>query len=293
MKIKESGSLKAKSGKWLVQLISEGVGSSGTYPGEVLERDGAAAWPIGTHIYADHLTESDEYERSGSHSIRDLVGVTLSEAKWDAESKSLRTEAKWLNGFGDFIEEAKDYIALSIEAAAHVNEGVVESILPSQLNAVAVVPRGGRDGKVLQLIESYRESYGNISPNENDEGKVSPVTPEDIQKVAEAVALALEPSLTKISEALKPVEAPPAEDETEGIDRAEVTEAAVEAGLSKTARARVLVAVDGGATVAEAIDAEKALRDEILKEAQVDPVVVGRIRESGSSNETFTGGWNK
>lgn len=56
---------------------------------------------------------------------------------------------------------------------------------------------------------------------------------------------------------------------TEAPDRAEVIEAALEEGLSKTARARVLKAVEAGESPEDAIKAEKALKDEILAEAKV------------------------
>lgn len=78
----------------------------------------------------------------------------------------------------------------------------------------------------------------------------------------------------------KPVE------ESDEVDRAEVTESALEAGLSKTARARVLKAVEAGATADEAIKAEKALRDEILAEAKTsDEGTGGRVVEGASSEK--------
>jgi len=293
-KLKESSSLTAGSGKWHIQLLSEGVGSSGAYPGEMLERDGAKAFPAGTHIYLDHLGESEDYERSGNHSIKDLVGVTLAEARWDSETKSLRSEAKWFNGYHTFIEEAKDYIGLSIEAAGELKDGVVESLHYSPSNAIAVVPRGGRDGKVLSLIESWRENSGNIVTNEHDEGKRAvPVTPEDIEKVAEAFAAKIAPTLTALTEAVKPTITADVTLDEDKVDGAAVVEAAVEAGLSKTARTRVVAAVNAGETVEKAIEAEKALRDEILKEAAVsDTAVVGRVQESGSDSDDYTlKGW--
>lgn len=78
----------------------------------------------------------------------------------------------------------------------------------------------------------------------------------------------------------KPVE------ESDEVDRAEVTESALEAGLSKTARARVLKAVEDGATADEAIKAEKALRDEILAEAKTsDEGTGGRVVEGAAKSE--------
>ena len=45
-KLRESsGTLTQNKGKFRIRLLSEGVGSSATYPANVLERDGAVAFP--------------------------------------------------------------------------------------------------------------------------------------------------------------------------------------------------------------------------------------------------------
>lgn len=93
-------------------------------------------------------------------------------------------------------------------------------------------------------------------------------------------------ALTAAVEALKPAEPEP----TTEPDRAAVVEAALEAGLSKTARARVLKAVEAGEPAEDAIKAEKALRDEYLAEAKADAEggSTGRIVEGAD-----TGGKSK
>lgn len=273
---------------WLVQLMSEGVGTSGVYPADVLERDGATAFPAGTHTFLNHLTESDEWERSGNHAIQDLVGVTTEDAHYDAETKSLRAPVKWFGGFESFIEEAKDYIGLSVEAHGTINEGIVESITYSPLNAVAVVPRAGRDGKVLSLIESYRENHGTIINESNTDRKDEPVKPEDIDKIVEGVTAALTTALDGLKEALTPAVEVTAPENEAKVDGAEVVEAAVEAGLPKISRSRVVKAVADGAKIEEAIAAEKAFIDEVLKESAVD--VPGTIREGKTEDYDFTVG---
>src|SRR5690554_7670050 len=51
-------------GIWRIKLIEGDVhGSSGYYPASVLERDGATAFPAGTHIYLDHPTWEEDWQR--------------------------------------------------------------------------------------------------------------------------------------------------------------------------------------------------------------------------------------
>lgn len=95
----------------------------------------------------------------------------------------------------------------------------------------------------------------------------------------------LETALKSLVTALTPE--PEVEDETEAVDRAEVTESALEAGLSRTARARVLKAVESGEAPADAIKAEKDLRDEYLAEAsaQDNGSTGGRVVEGGTKSD--------
>ena len=99
----------------------------------------------------------------------------------------------------------------------------------------------------------------------------------DIERIAEAVKAVLTP----LVESLKP-EAP-VEEEVAEPDMAAVTESALEAGLTKSARARVAAAVKAGVEVEEAIKAEKDLKAEILAEAETASAEGRVITGSGES----------
>lgn len=273
-----------------VRLISAGQGSSGLYPAEMLEHYGPNAFPSGTQLFYDHLTESEEWDRRGNHSIKDLVGVTTTDAVFNGENSALEADVKFFPNASDFVREAYEHFDLSIEAAAYVDEeGVVEAIIPSPRNCVSLVPKGGRDGKITALVESYREKHGKIVSNrENagDERKEITVEPKDIKAITTAVAEAIQPMFTQLSEALTPA-APVVEDETEdAVDVGAVAEALIEAGLPKSGRTRVLEALEAGKDIAEAIEAEKAYVDEIVKESAVDDA--GTVKVSGDKGVSLS-----
>lgn len=299
-KLHESSTLSATGTKRRIRLISEGQGSSGLYSGAMLERDGALAFPAGTHIYLDHLTEDEDDARSGSHSIKDLVGATLADATF--EEGALNTDAVFFSNWAPLIEEMREYIDLSIEAAGSVREGVVESLHPSPMNAVSIVPRGGRDGKILELIESYRESgkIDNVKPDADkvreDARKDKGMTPEEIaafkQAVVEAVATAVAAGLVEIKESLAPVK--PEEDKTEAPSAAEVAEALVVSGLPTEARTRVYETLKTNPDYAAAIEAEKTYVDSIKESLKVeDKDDDSFVRESAKTDKNTyrVGGW--
>lgn len=297
-KLRESAALGAKGAKRRIRLISEGQGSSGYYDAKVLERDGATAFPVGTHIYLDHLTESESYDRGGSHSILDLVGVTLEAATF--EDGALFAPANFFSNFAPLVEEMAEFIDLSIEAYGVIEEGVVEALNPHPMNAVSIVPRGGRDGKILGLIESYRSGSGKISESSISDNvkEDKPMDEKDITALAEKLAAALAPSFTALTEALKPVvPAEPVidEDKTEGPSAAEVAEAVVVAfPTSEDSRKRVYEALKNGKTVDEAIADEKALVTSVTESLKTQYADSGfTIRESGSNDfNPRVGGWN-
>ena len=111
------------------------------------------------------------------------------------------------------------------------------------------------------------------------------MTPEDIQKIAEAVSAALADKFTALAEVLKP--APEVEDDKDKVDPLGVAEALVEAGLPKSARVRVMESMTAGKKIADAITAEKAYIKE-LKDAEA--ASVGRIVGASEFNATV-GGW--
>ena len=271
----------ARKGRAL--LITAGLGSSGSYSAEVLQRDGAAAFPSGTFLYYNHLGESEEWERRGSHDVKDIVGVTKEAATWNEELAGLEAPVEIFPHAQEFVEAVWEHIGLSVESAGVISDdGVVEALIPSPLNAIALVPVAGRGGKIQGLFEGYRERYGSISDDEPDKKEDTGMTPEDKQEIVEAVVAGISGAMTELKESLKPVEVEP-KDKDESEDTAAVAEALVEAKLPASARAKVYEAVKGGAKVADAIAAEKAYIADVLKESNTGTEeVAGRVKESGT-----------
>lgn len=263
-------------------LISEGVGSSGTYSAELLQRDGASAFPSGTKLFANHLGESESWERNGSRNINDLIGITTEAATWDESERGLVAGIEIFPHARDFVESIWEHVGLSVEASGVVSEdGVVEALVYSPFNAVALVPVAGRGGKVQGLFESFRESYGSITNDESvTDRKDSGMTPEEITSVAEALVEAIKPSLTAIHEALTPAE-PIVKDE-DGEDASVIAEALVASELPTSARTKVYEAVKNGVPVADAIATEKTYITELLAESKTDGEFNGRVDVSGT-----------
>src|SRR5699024_9273531 len=98
---------------WRCRLISAGQGSSAYYPAEALEEYGAKALPKGTHIYLNHPTETEEWERGGARDIRDYAGVLLEDAQY--ENEALYANVKFNKEIAELVEDAYEDIALSID----------------------------------------------------------------------------------------------------------------------------------------------------------------------------------
>lgn len=294
-----SAPLAVKARKATITLITEGQGSSGLYPAEVLRRDGPIAFPAGTHLVINHLGENEMFERNGSHDTRDIVGATLEDARWDEETRSLVAEAEIAAHAAEFVESIMSYIGLSIEAGGFVNEdGVVESLAYSPHNSVALVPRAGRGGKIQALYESFVETWQSrdtiinegTSTDAIEQERGTPVSPEDIAKIVEA----LKPLFTDLQESLAPAAPETTEETEETPDVATVAEALVAADLPEVARKRVYEAVNAKADLVEAIAAEKAYIAS-LKESVVDETP-GQVRESARADAGYAvgrGGWVK
>lgn len=129
----------------------------------------------------------------------------------------------------------------------------------------------------------------NYVPMNAQENLGSPTAKEsdmDLETLAEKIDT-LAGAVNGLVEASRPAE------ESKETDRAAVVEAAIEAGLSKSARARVLTAVEAGETPEAAIESEKALKAEYeaeFKEAHKPAESadgLGRISESADAGNGF------
>ena len=159
-RLAESGTLTKSGGRWLIQAISPGKGSSGTYPQETLE---AAAkdrvFPAGTMLMVDHATEAEDWSRPEG-SIKDLAGVLTEDARWDDQYGALVAEAKIFEHWRPTLESLKDDIGLSIRASGEVEESADGRIIKRLVEGRSIdfVTRAGRGGRVLEVLESARPS---------------------------------------------------------------------------------------------------------------------------------------
>lgn len=148
-------------GRYRVQLINPGWGSSGHYSADVLaEAATRRVFPAGLHMYADHPTATDEAERP-ERSVRDLWAVLETDATV-APDGALVAEARVFTPYRALVEDMADAIGLSIRARGFAETGEAEgrqgTIITSLDEALSVdfVTAAGRGGRILELIESAR-----------------------------------------------------------------------------------------------------------------------------------------
>lgn len=289
MKVKENGVLGLPSGKtsWFSRLIAEGSGSSAYYPGDALRESGPAAFPVGTHIHADHQTMRERTEHP-EKSVKSIIGVIAStpvfleegettnigDKTFTADKNGLYAVTEFLDEWAPFVEQVGKFLGLSIDTKALLQEGVQESSLPvvkefivSPLTSVDLVTAPGADGLIGEAIESFKE-------HREEAG----MTPEDIKAVAKAVTEAIVPALT---EALQP--------EPVEVDHAAVVEALVSAELPKAARAKVYAAIESGVEVATAIESEKTYIRGITESLEASGVFKGSEKKADTDNYTVAG----
>lgn len=144
-----------RSGVMRVQIINEGVGSSGTYPAATLEQAAQdRVFPAGLHVYLDHPTSTDAVERP-ERSVLEMAGTLTTDAEWNQQTRALEADFRPYGSVRDAIVERKDDIGLSIRASAEVTEdGTIARIVEAQ--SVDLVTRAGRGGRILEVIESAR-----------------------------------------------------------------------------------------------------------------------------------------
>lgn len=268
-----------------VRLLSAGMGSSGFYPAEVIERDGPSAFPAGTKLFIDHIGENEEWERNGSRSVNDLVGKTLSDAEYEPVEEALYADVLFYHGSADRIKEIFEDIDLSIEASGKRDEnGEITELLVSKHNRVALVPEGGRDGKITEFLESVKD----LLPNLKESGKIDSteqkefqeMKPEDIAAVVAALKAEFEPRFSAIEESLKPVE------QEEDTTIAEVVEALIAADLPEDLRTDVYESAEP----LKVIESFTKIRESLSKAAEEDNV--GRIHEAAKTSTSFiSGSW--
>ena len=158
----EDAKVSAK-GDFPVQVITPGWGSSGYYSPEVVEA-AAALVPVGTHMYADHPTATEDADRP-ERSVLGIAGYVTEAGQWDADRQAVVAHMRFTPMFAPLAEDL-DFlktIGLSIRGSAtDVTEGEAEGrrgrIIEGlhSIDSVDLVTRAGRGGKFLSLMESTR-----------------------------------------------------------------------------------------------------------------------------------------
>lgn len=159
-----------------IKLIQPGWGSTGYYSAEVLEQ-GAHVFPAGTKMFWDHATLTEELERP-ERSLRDLAGVTTSDAVWDPEGPQGAGLYADVNVFGPYrevLDEIAPSIGVSIVAYGTAENGTAEGKsgqLIKELvaaDSVDYVTTPGAGGAVMSLFESVRQQATNHNPGQEVE----------------------------------------------------------------------------------------------------------------------------
>jgi hypothetical protein len=276
-----------KGGLWNARLIEANVrGSSAYYPAAALERS-VGKFAKGTHVYANHLSLTEKEDRPEGD-VNNLIGELAENASFKPDG--LYAPIKIYSDKREWLMERANAIGLSIRAEGAVEEsnGVPTLVEISKVHSVDVVTRAGAGGKFVSIMESARlnESEGEqLSEHKKEETEV------ELPKEFLAALDSLTESMKSLDESLKADRdakaAAKALAEAEAnkpkeLDAADVADALVEAGLTGTARARVLAAVKGGADLAESIKAEETIKAEYLAEAAKN-AGGGNIEDAGGS----------
>lgn len=149
-------------GVWRVRLIEADVmGSSGYYSAEVLRRDGPTAFPAGTHVYMDHPTTSEDFERP-ERSLRDLAGALVENAHYEdgPDGKGLFARVQFFPDHKDQVEAMAPVVGMSIRAAGTIEESEAGRIVTSIAHGLSVdiVTHAGAGGRLIEMTEAAKPS---------------------------------------------------------------------------------------------------------------------------------------
>ena len=273
--------------KWLARILAEGAGSSAYYPESTLRADGSSAFPKGTQVHLNHVSEEILEQTGGVRSAESCIGALATDAEYlgagDGVSvPGLYAEIEFRDPHAAMMESLKDVLGLSVNARYLTNGEVIEGknvadklpYLPT--NTVDVVSLPGAKGKLLTALESY----GIVETDEENHGEDEGMKPEDIEAIAKAVSEALVPAL---AEALNPPKLEEEGGEEATVDVKAVTEALITANLPDGARNKVYAAIEAGTSVEDAITAESEYIKSLKESFAAAQDAGGTFR--GSSNK--------
>lgn len=145
-------------------IITPGWGNSGYYSEDLL-KNSASVFSEGLHMYWDHPTVSDEWQRP-ERSLRDLAGVLAAPAEWREQGfggAGLYSTAKVFSPYMESLDDMAPHIGVSviIYAMSHVGEvddtqgDIIDQIVAARCVDFVTLP--ARGGRIEAKFESLKE----------------------------------------------------------------------------------------------------------------------------------------
>lgn len=279
-------------GTWEICVIESGEGSSGYYPAEVLERDGAKAFPAGTRMFANHDGWED---MMNGGDIRRLMGKTTSDATY--RDGALWAEAQFSPQWAEWVSEFHDVVGVSISTSGEAEIGtigeytgeVITRLENDPYTSVDVVVAPGAGGKFVRMLESATRILGDKTPEKSTVAESSAQTDrkakENMEEEIKALKSMVEALVAKqdAADAARAQEAAEADAkalaEADKFDAFAAVETVTEAKLSKALHTRVVEAIKAGnhdvdKLVTEAKEIQDSVAAELVESAET-PVRIG------------------
>ena len=285
MKISESTTtsvLKPIKGtrKWLVRLITEGQGSTGVYTKGALQGSFAEAFPVGTHMYIDHATEIESYERPEG-TLTKLAAVIAETPYWrDDPEPGMYATVEVVEQWAPFIEQVADIIGVSIHCGATLAQGddvvtagepsppVIESFIPSPVNSVDFVTVPGAGGRLVEALESFKNGNA-IMDGSNKHNSERKRMDTEFKEALEALDTKLSALLEALADKAKKKDeedeedAKKAKEEDKAKKAKEAILALTDSDLPEVSRVRVAEAIARGYDAKAILDRETKLVESI------------------------------
>lgn len=271
--------VKRSEGKYLVAIATPGQGSSGYYAEDMLKEYGPKAFHKGAKSFINHDAKRD---------MRDCIGTFQEGAYWDEDRKQVMGELTVFPHFAEFVEAIHAHSGMSIYmAGVSDKEGNVTSLEENVQNGADLVAYPGLAGSgFVEMLESARA--GSEEPPaalaEDNDGKDATRMEEKLDKLIELMTAF---AATKTAEAQETAQVEA--DEALAQERIDAFETAVEAidaaDLTPAQKKALRVEAKAGSDVTQLIEAQVALKAEILQESGAK-LVEGRVVTAGSTSAT-------
>lgn len=265
-------------GRWRVRLIEADVmGSSGYYSAEVLRRDGPKAFPAGTHVYFDHATESESFERP-ERSVKDLAGALIEDAQYEdgPDGKGLFARVQFFPDFIPKIEAMAEVmdVEMSIRAAGTIEENESGRIVTSIVHgmSVDVVTRAGAGGRLISMTEAAKPTAPAVANLSEADKKVMT----DLATGITTLNTTMTTFLDKLAESQTQKEK---EAEDNKLSAGQIVAKLAESGLPAPSQKRLAEAYKDGDDLDKMVEDEKAYVTSLTEAAK--PAKVTRGTDGG------------